>query len=64
MNLCQLLINKGNLSKNSIGITGSTMIGLNTEVSDIDLIIYGTETSLKFQENLAQIFEKSNNCIL
>ena len=60
--LCQLLINKGNLSKSSIGITGSTMIGLNTEDSDIDLIIYGTETSLKFQENMAQIFEKSNNC--
>ncbi|MFX1599806.1 MAG: nucleotidyltransferase domain-containing protein [Promethearchaeota archaeon] len=59
--LCQLLISKGNLSEKSIGITGSTMVGLNTEDSDIDIIIYGTETSLKFQEDLAQIFKKSNN---
>jgi len=59
--LCQLLINEGNLSKNSIGITGSTMIGLNTENSDIDIIIYGTETSLKFQEKMAQLFKKPNN---
>ncbi|MFX0178527.1 MAG: nucleotidyltransferase domain-containing protein, partial [Candidatus Hodarchaeota archaeon] len=61
IDICQLLINEGNLSKNSIGITGSTMVGLNTEDSDIDLIIYGTETSLKFQEKLTQIFKKSNN---
>lgn len=62
MDLCELFINEGNLSENSIGITGSTMIGLNTEVSDIDIIIYGTELSLKFQEKLAQIFKKSNKC--
>jgi len=60
--LCELFTNEGNLSENSIGITGSIMVGLNTEESDIDIIIYGTETSLKFQEKLAQIFEKSNNC--
>jgi predicted nucleotidyltransferase len=38
------------------------MVGLNSEDSDIDLIIYGTETSLKFQENLKKIFKKPNNC--
>ncbi|UCD00498.1 MAG: nucleotidyltransferase domain-containing protein [Promethearchaeota archaeon] len=60
ISLCKLLIDEGNLSDNSIGITGSIMIGLNTEDSDIDIIIYGTETSLKFQEKLEQIFKKSN----
>jgi predicted nucleotidyltransferase len=59
--LCQLLINEGNLSKNSIGIIGSIIVGLNTEDSDIDLVIYGTETSLKFQEMIVQTFKKSNN---
>ena len=58
--LCELLISQGNLSEDSIGITGSTMIGLNTGDSDIDIIIYGTEESLKFQEYLEQIFKKSN----
>ncbi|MFX0105386.1 MAG: nucleotidyltransferase domain-containing protein, partial [Candidatus Hodarchaeota archaeon] len=62
INLCKLLIDEGNLSDNSIGITGSTMIGLNNKDSDIDIIIYGTETSLKFQENLEGIFKKSNDC--
>ncbi|MFX1502118.1 MAG: nucleotidyltransferase domain-containing protein [Promethearchaeota archaeon] len=60
--LCELFIHQGNLSQDSIGITGSIMVGLNTENSDIDLIIYGTETSLNFQKKLAEIFEKVNSC--
>ncbi|MFX0023191.1 MAG: nucleotidyltransferase domain-containing protein [Candidatus Hermodarchaeota archaeon] len=60
--LCELFITEGNISENSIGITGSIMIGLNTEDSDIDIIIYGTTTSIKFQEKLKKIFEKANNC--
>jgi predicted nucleotidyltransferase len=58
--LCDLFINEGNLSECSIGITGSTMIGLNTDDSDIDVIIYGTKNSLKFQENLLKLFKKPN----
>ncbi|MHA2087810.1 MAG: nucleotidyltransferase domain-containing protein, partial [Promethearchaeota archaeon] len=60
INLCELFINKGNISIDSIGITGSVMVGLNKEDSDIDIIIYGTETSLKFQKILMDIFEVSN----
>ena len=58
-NLCELFINKGNISKDSIGITGSVMVGLNKQDSDIDIIIYGTETSLKFQQKLIDIFTES-----
>ncbi|MFX1569375.1 MAG: nucleotidyltransferase domain-containing protein [Promethearchaeota archaeon] len=58
--LCELLISQGDISEDSIGITGSTMVGLNTEDSDIDLIIYGTETSLKFHEKMGQIFKSSD----
>ncbi|MEE9379322.1 MAG: nucleotidyltransferase domain-containing protein [Candidatus Lokiarchaeia archaeon] len=60
--LCELFITTGDISNNSIGITGSTMVGLNTEDSDIDIVIYGTEASLEFQEKLVKIFKKSNNC--
>ncbi|KKN50187.1 hypothetical protein LCGC14_0635330 [marine sediment metagenome] len=58
--LCELFIDKGNISRNSIGITGSVMIGLNKEDSDIDIIIYGTETSLKFQEKIVDLFSEPN----
>lgn len=58
--LCDLFITEGNLIENLIGITGSTMIGLNFDNSDIDIIIYGTESSLRFQEKLAEIFKRSN----
>jgi predicted nucleotidyltransferase len=58
--LCELFINKGNISRDSIGITGSVMLGLNKEDSDIDIIIYGTEASLKFQGKLNDMLGESN----
>ncbi|MFX1317102.1 MAG: nucleotidyltransferase domain-containing protein [Promethearchaeota archaeon] len=60
--LCELFITQGNIPENSIGISGSTMIGLNKNDSDIDLIVYGTETCLKFQQKLKKILTESNNC--
>jgi len=56
-NLCELFINKGGISQDSIGITGSAMVGLNKDDSDIDLIIYGTENSYDFQEKLPTLLE-------
>ena len=60
--LCELFIREGNVPEGSIGITGSSMVGLNKEESDLDLIIYGTHTSLEFQEELKKIFNASNKC--
>ncbi|MFX1392834.1 MAG: nucleotidyltransferase domain-containing protein [Promethearchaeota archaeon] len=59
--LCELFIQEG-LPDNSIGITGSSMVGLSKDDSDIDLIIYGTDVSLKFQEKLEQIINECDNC--
>lgn len=59
--LCNLFIKEGNISKDLIGITGSPMVGLNKDDSDIDLIIYGTENSLNFQDNLQRLFQKESN---
>ncbi|MHA2128256.1 MAG: nucleotidyltransferase domain-containing protein, partial [Promethearchaeota archaeon] len=58
--LCELFINKGNISEDSLGITGSVMVGLNKNNSDIDIIIYGTESSLNFQEKLKDLLAESN----
>jgi len=60
-NLCELFIRLGYIPENMIGITGSPMIGLNTKNSDIDIILYGTQTSLQFQEQLKNIFKKNNH---
>ncbi|TFG06440.1 MAG: hypothetical protein EU539_07665 [Promethearchaeota archaeon] len=59
--LCNLFINECDISDTSIGISGSPMVHLNKEDSDIDLIIYGTDTSLKFQEKLVKLFNTSVN---
>lgn len=60
--LCDFFITKGEIPEDSIGISGSTMVGLNKDDSDIDLIVYGTKTSLKFQERLNKILIESNHC--
>lgn len=58
--LCELIINKSGISKELIGITGSTMVGLDSSDSDIDIIIYGTEPSLVFQKELKKLLKASN----
>jgi len=60
--LCDLFIQNSSLSENSIGISGSSMIGLSNLDSDIDIIIYGTQNSLEFQYKLKEIYEKPNSC--
>ena len=60
--LCKLFINEGNVPENSIGITGSSMVGLNKNTSDIDIIIYGTQIGIEFQDKLAHIYKASNHC--
>lgn len=62
--LCELFINEGSISNDCIGITGSQMIGLNKNDSDIDLIIYGTKNGLDFQQSIKKIFQISDKCRL
>ncbi|MFX0028209.1 MAG: nucleotidyltransferase domain-containing protein [Candidatus Hermodarchaeota archaeon] len=57
--LCELFINKGGISEDSIGITGSPMIGLNKEDSDIDIIIYGTENSYNLLKKLPLLLKEN-----
>jgi len=61
--LCLLFIEEGDLPPESIGITGSQMVGLNKQDSDIDLVIYGTDVGLNFQNQLSAIFASPNGCL-
>jgi predicted nucleotidyltransferase len=60
--LCDFFTIKGEIPEDSIGISGSTMVGLNNDDSDIDFIVYGTTSSLKFQEKLKRILFESKIC--
>lgn len=59
--LCELFIQKGGVPQDLIGITGSSMVGLNRKDSDIDIIIYGTENSYDFQQKLPILLKEDNN---
>ena len=61
-NLCKLLITDGSIPEDAIGISGSPMIGLGLADSDIDIIIYGTHSSLEFQDKLKQTLLAPNDC--
>ena len=60
--LCELFIVDGGVPEDSIGISGSPMVGLHKDYSDIDIIIYGTENGLQFQENLNDILTDCGFC--
>ncbi|MFX0012546.1 MAG: hypothetical protein ACFE9R_19695, partial [Candidatus Hermodarchaeota archaeon] len=64
LNFCKLLITEGSIPEDAIGISGSPMIGLGLTDSDIDIIIYGTRSSLEFQESLKKILLAPNDCRL
>jgi predicted nucleotidyltransferase len=59
LELCNLLSSEGCIPKDQIGITGSPMVGLNLNDSDIDLIIYGTKESQNFQKHLKSLISNS-----
>jgi hypothetical protein len=63
LELCELFVELGKIPIENIGITGSPMIGLQKDDSDIDLIIYGTDISLSFQEKLRVILKENNFCM-
>ncbi|MFW9952202.1 MAG: nucleotidyltransferase domain-containing protein [Candidatus Thorarchaeota archaeon] len=62
LKLSTLFIENSFLTEDSVGISGSSMVGLSKPGSDIDIIIYGTKSSLEFQYKLKEIYEKTNSC--
>lgn len=55
ISLVKLLHEKSQIPHSSIGISGSIMLELHIETSDIDLIVYGKEQSLKVYETLKSL---------
>lgn len=41
LSLIEILVNRANLDWSDVGITGSQLLGLETDLSDIDIVVYG-----------------------
>jgi len=57
-NLIELLIDITGIDRLEIGVTGSQLVGVATEISDIDLVVYGKSTCRKFYNRLRKNFDK------
>jgi len=51
----EILANEAGISTMKIGVSGSTLVGLHTPESDIDLIIYGTEAAQRCHSKLGAL---------
>jgi predicted nucleotidyltransferase len=56
--LVKKLVHWTGISWSDIGVTGSQLLGLATEKSDIDLVVYGKDACRKFYDNLFDKFSK------
>jgi len=57
-NLVELLLDNTGIDRTEIGVTGSQLVGVATEKSDIDLVVYGESTCRKFYNRLRKKFDK------
>jgi predicted nucleotidyltransferase len=56
--LVRELVDSTEISWSNIGITGSQLLGIATEKSDIDLVVYGSRTCRKFHSSLSKNYNK------
>ncbi|MEM3066516.1 MAG: nucleotidyltransferase domain-containing protein [Nitrososphaerota archaeon] len=59
LKMVSLLVEKSGIESNAVGITGSILLGLHNEYSDIDIVIYGMRSCLKVYDTLK--FMRDNN---
>ncbi len=57
-NLVELLLDNTGINRTEIGVTGSQLVGVATETSDIDLVVYGESACRKFYNRLRKKFDK------
>jgi len=56
--LVDLLLEYTDIDKRSIGVTGSQLVGVAGEASDIDLIVFGEATCDKFYRRLSESYDE------
>ena len=61
VNFVKLVAEHSSVSTLDMGISGSVMVGLHTENSDIDLVVYGVKQSVNVYEALKMLVEEKNS---
>lgn len=61
LGLAELLHRKAGVSWTALGVSGSVLVGLHTPKSDIDLIVYGSESCRKVYNALTLLFRDQKN---
>jgi len=61
IDLAKIISKEANIPISSIGISGSILVGLETEDSDLDLVIYGEKECRKAYEALHQLLESEKD---
>ncbi len=56
--LARYLVQLTGISWADIGVTGSQLLGIATEMSDIDLVVYGSTACRKFYDNMLDSYNK------
>lgn len=59
--LCQFLAEQSGIDLEFFGITGSALIGLDNNNSDLDLVVYGKMNSLRVRDTIRKCFQESSD---
>ena len=63
LRLIENIKEKSGAQWDKLGVSGSILVGLHESSSDIDLVVYGSETGNKVAETMNQIFDDKDNPI-
>jgi len=61
LDLCHYLSENSGVSSEYIGITGSLLVGLQNEESDLDLIVYGYENCIKIRKVIKENYQNQDD---
>ena len=61
LSFCELLSESSHIPLNKLGVTGSILVGLQSESSDIDVIVYGTENCLSLYKAIDSLYSDSKS---